>query len=95
MHFIVSWDIPDASWDVVNRRMLDCFKGYEQERPVSTVYLVKVGSLMEYQIIFGEMQQVAKETGLRFISCALFSFAGWDGWLATSEDWNKIKQIAG
>jgi hypothetical protein len=92
MLFIASWDIPDASWDETNRRMLNCFTGKKWYRPLSTFYIVKVSDLAEYRFTVQEMQTVAKDTGLRFISAALLSYEGWHGWLP-QDKWDAIGKI--
>lgn len=95
MYFVVSWDIPDASWDQRNENMKACFSHYEWIKPLSTFYLVKCSSAQDYSAILSQMQTLASNgKGVWFVSAIIYSSSGWDGWL-NKEDWPKIREITG
>lgn len=81
MYFIISWDIPDASWDKANDAMLRCLEGHLTVKPLTTFYLVEIASTDEYRAMLKRLQETASEHRLNFLSVAVSSYSLWGGWL--------------
>ena len=97
MYFIVSWDIgtTEPAWSKIDEQLRNCFKGFQQIRPVNTFYMVKVANAQQYQAIYACLLKIAKDSTtvkVHFIISPLLTVSGWDGWLP-QDRWPKIKEI--
>jgi hypothetical protein len=98
MYFIVSWDIgtTEPAWSKINEQLRDCFKGYEQIRPVNTFYMVKVANAQQYDAIHACLLKIAQNSTtvkVHFIMSPLLTVTGWKGFLP-KDSWTKIAELA-
>jgi hypothetical protein len=98
MYFIVSWDISavEPQWSRIDEQMRNCFKTYQQIRPVNTYYIVKVANATQYEAIHTCLLNVAQSqtATVHFIISPLLTAQGFKGWLP-KDRWPKISEITG
>ena len=95
MHFIVSWDIktPEPEFSRLNDLLKQCLKGYSWVRPLKTVYVVKVNSNEEKEVIKQQLKDVAKENQkkINILISPLMEGGSYSGWLPV-DLWEKLKK---
>ena len=93
MHFVVSWDIAATGeeWSRINTELQTVLKPYSWARPLTTFYIVNVGSLETWNKILKDLQVVAKRQPhkIDLLLTPLMLAGRYDG-LLSEQMWNEI-----
>lgn len=93
MHIVVSWDIKtkQPKWGEVDEKLKACLDGYSWVRPLTTFYVVKIGSESDRVQIRERLVNVAKSAGVttHIVVSPAMSGGRYDGYLP-SDSWPKI-----
>jgi len=95
MHFIVAWEIHDDSinYNLMNKKMLDCFEGYSIVQVLSTLFVVNVSETDQYIKLHDTMLKIAQEHGdkIEFILSPLMSSGQYAGYFEQKK-WNSMTE---
>jgi hypothetical protein len=94
MHIAVSWDITAEGdrWKQIDETMREALRNYSWVRPLSTFYVVKIGSEGDRQLIQNSLVNVAKSAGARIHYLITPAMLGgqYQGYLP-ADDWTNVK----
>lgn len=95
MHFVVSWDIEaeGEEWTEINAAMKEGLSGYSWVRPLTTFYIVKVGSLEDKESIYHKLIAVAKKypREVNVVITPAMDGGTYSGWLP-KDLWPKVRK---
>lgn len=98
MHFIVSWDIPSkiTNRESYENNLIECFNNFQSYKPVTTFYIIRVNTQLDYTNILNQLQNVGKNigSGFKLVVSPIMNGGRYDG-LLDNESWNIINQISG
>jgi hypothetical protein len=95
MHIVISWDIKTGQpkWDEVDEALKKCLEGYSWVRPLTTFYVVKIGSETDRNLLRDRLTKVVQGAGVTVHIVISPSMAGgrYDGFLP-SDTWPKLNE---
>jgi hypothetical protein len=97
MHFIVSWDLPAATVNRADfeRQLENCFSNFQNNKPLTTFYIIRVENQADYSTILTSLQNVGRTIpGFRLIVSPIMTGGRYDG-LHSNDVWQLINQISG
>lgn len=93
MHVAISWDITASgeSWKQIDERMRTAIQRYPWVRPLSTFYVVQIGSESDRQILQNSLVAVAKSAGatVHFLITPAMLGGQYQGYVP-ADYWTKI-----
>lgn len=93
MHFVVCWNIEatGVKRKAIYEALKRCLNGYSWVRPLPNLYIIRIGSSLDWEAIVEKLKNVAKRytRQVRFVATPLMQGSGYRGWLPEST-WDKI-----
>jgi len=95
MHVVVSWDISTGKprWDEINERLKEGLSGYSWVRPLTTFYVVRIGSEADRAILRDRLVAVARSVAETVYIVVSPAMAGgrYDGYLP-KDTWPELNE---
>lgn len=92
MHVVISWDISNKlRWEELNDRLKSCIASHSWVKPLSTLYVVRVASLQDRDLIMQRLIDVAKQNpnDINILCTPVMSGGSYHGWLPQNM-WSEI-----
>jgi hypothetical protein len=92
MHVVISWDIVGSNnWEMINEELKACIASHSWVKPLNTVYVVKVASLQDRDMIMERFTYVARRypNDVQILCTPIMSGGAYHGWLPENM-WTEI-----